>query len=148
MASRCSQPVVVTRETSSSWEFVRLALDGREPHDSAQRQAGSHGIAASGTHDGVPGASEGWTTNQRTGRGMVAGRQRQEQCVQAIAHPRRLLDELLAGIDEQLEIGIKQGRGHRGQVWLTQGNACHRDGIDLIVLTAATTAATALPSQA
>jgi hypothetical protein len=79
---------------------------------------------------------------------MVAGRQCQERCVQAVAHPRRLLDELLAGIDEQLEIGIKQGRGHRGQVWLTQGNACHCDGIDFIVLTAATTAATAFSGQA
>jgi len=67
--------------------------------------------------------------------------------VQPVADPRFLLDELVAGVDEQLEVGVEVRVVHPRQIGLTQRDPRDGDRVALIVLATATRPAPRLRRQ-
>ena len=66
----------------------------------------------------------------------VAGGQAQQQRVEPVPHAGLFVDELIAGIDKQLQVGVEVSGVHPGQVRFAQRDPGDGDRVAFVVLAA------------
>jgi hypothetical protein len=113
-----------------------LLVEGAQAADGRQRELGPHGIQATGLERQAAGAGQRGRGDERAGVLPVARRDGPQQGVQAVADPALLGDELVAALDQQLEVGVQVRLVHPRQVWFAQGDPGEGDRVDLVVLAA------------
>jgi hypothetical protein len=92
-------------------------------------------------------ARKRWPAGQRASGRPVARGEHPQQGVQPVADPAGLDHQLVAGVDQQLEVGVQGGRGELGQPGFLTGHPGDGDRVGLVVLAAGTAAPATLSGQ-
>jgi hypothetical protein len=107
-----------------------------EPADGSQRKLGPCRVGLACFERQAAGTREGGATVQRAGDLLVAGSHDQQQGVEAVADACFLVHQLIAGVHQQLQVGIEVSLIHRRQVGLAHRDASDGDSVAFFVLAA------------
>jgi hypothetical protein len=100
-----------------------------------------------GLLDKPAGTGERWPADEGASGGPVAGGEHPQQRVQPVTDSTGLHDELVAGVDQQLEVSVQGRRGELGQAEFLASDPRDGDGVDLVVLAARAAAPSTLGGQ-